>query len=275
MNNKLHLITASIIALGSSCSLMAQTDTIYRYSYLNGSNNGTFNYTNGFTISPGVNAPNEMNGANWSTLINSGRVWGTGHSTAVRAFDWAEDNQVNYLTTGATDGAATWYFSTNANTNAQSGTPGGTTFVNGFFDGESILGNANIIAIYDDQVVLFNPDAASGSTALSLYSVNTRVVTLSNFGFNTFTGGSLNGLTLESQMDRLIGAEDGYLWYLEGDGSAIAYGITSGLMVLDPTWTTFSGGLMDGISLSNALDSGHYLGIGAGPDFYFVASVIP
>lgn len=264
-----------ILAVLLQQPLQAQTDTIYKYSYINGSNNGTYNYTGGFTTPIGTNAPGEMAGKDWGSMIQSGRAWGTGHSNLVRAFDWLEDNQANYLTTGVTDGAATWYFSTNANTNAQSGTPGTTTFVGGVFAGQSILGNSNVIAVYDDQVLLYDLSAASGATALSLYSINTGFVTLSSFGFNTFTGGSLAGLTLGSQMNRLIGAEDGYLWYLEDDGSTIAYGITSGNMILDPTWTTFTGGLMDGVSLTAAIDSGHYLGIGAGPDFYFAASTIP
>ncbi len=265
----------SIPALLCSTANSKAQDAVYQYNYATGNLVNTYPFPTGFSNAIGVNAPTEMNGGTWADLVNSGRLWGTGHSTLVRNFDWAEDNQVNYLTTGATPGAATWYYSTNANTNAQSGTPLRTTFLGGFFDGQDILGNPNVIAVYDDQVVLYNPLAASDATSLSLYSVNTAVVTLANFGFNTFTGGPLDQQTFSSQLKNMIGAEDGYLWFLDPDGSFSTYGITTGVNVLDPTWTTFTGGMFDGMTLTDALDSGHYLGIGAGPDFYFVASVIP
>ncbi len=265
------LVAATAFAFGLSRA--EAQDTIYRYSYINGNLNGTFDYPTGFTTPVGTNAPTDLAGATWGELITSGQVWGTGHTNLVRAFDWAEDNQVNYLTTG---GVATWYFSTNANTNAQSGTPGRTTFFGGVFDGQSIIGNENIIAVYDDQVVLYNPSSGSDSTSLTLYSINTGVVTLASFGFNTFSGsGPLSGQTLSSQLPNLIGAEDGYLWFLDPDGSFSAYGITSGATVLNPLWTTFSDGPLDGMTLTQALDSGKYLGIGAGPDFYFTETTIP
>ncbi len=274
---KRNLLPATALAAITMAALGLATagaqDTIYRYSYINGNLNGTFDYPTGFATPVGTNAPTELAGATWADLIESGQVWGTGHTNLVRAFDWAEDNQVSYLTP---DGVATWYFSTNANTNAQSGTPGRTTFSGGVFDGQSIIGNQNIIAVYDDQVVLYNPSSGSDSTSLTLYSVNTGLATLVNFGFNTFSGaGPLSGLSLSSQLPNLIGAEDGYLWFLDPDGSFSAYGITSGATVLNPTWTTFTDGPMGGMTLTEALDSGKYLGIGAGPDFYFTETTIP
>ena len=145
---------ATAILLGGSLSLHAQTDFIEQYSYLNGTLFTTTPYTGGFTAPTGTNAPTGLAGANWATLLSTGQVWGTGHSNLVRAFDWAEDNQVNYLTPS---GVATWYFSTNANTNAQSGTPGSTTFVGGPFDGQSILGNSNILAVYLSLIHISEP----------------------------------------------------------------------------------------------------------------------
>lgn len=273
------IITVVLTALGLPCSLMAQTDILYRYSYSTGVFGSSINYTNGFSVtSTSPNAPTDMDGANWATLINSGRIWGPDHSPYVRAFDWVEDSEVNYL---STSGQATWYFSVGLNGNAQSGTsslgtPG--AFRNGPFDDQAILGNPNILAMVDDQVLLYDSTAASGSTALYLYNVNTRALTTSvnGFGFDTFTGGSFDGDAFASRLNRLIGVEDARLWYLDLDGSLISYsytGTTSG--AFDPTWTTLTGGLMDGMSLEAALDSGHYLGIGVSHYLYFTGSVIP
>lgn len=280
--NKLTMAPLAATALlaitglfGTAARSQAQTDAIYQYNFTGGLLTLTVNYTGGFTTAIGTNPPSSLDGKNWAAFVNSGRAWGSGHSTLVRSFDWVENTQADYLATNAA-AVTTWGYAILSNTNVSSLTPIPSTFTNGTFNGQNILGNSNVIAITDDQALLYNPAASSGAAALSLYNVNTGLLAQGDFGFNTFTGGSLNGLTLGSQMNRLIGAEDSNLWYLEANGSTIAYNINTGTVTADPTFTTLgSGGAVGGSTLAAALDSGHFLGIGSGQDLYFTGSILP
>ena len=265
----LTLLALSVFAGGTAG---AADDAVYRYDYATGSLTATYDFSGGFSHALGPNAPSAFNGATFGDLISSGRAWGTGHSSLIKAFDWVQNFRVNYLTE---DGTATWYYGIDENDNGHSGSPRTEVFVDGPFAGQAILGNQHLLALDDERVLLYNP-AATGNDFLALYTVDAGEMSFAPFGFTAFSGTApASGQTFASQLGRFIGAENGRLYYLDPDGSFSAYNILTGETVWDPTWTQFSGGLMDGLSLEDAFTGGHYLGIGNGPDFYFTASVIP
>ncbi|QHI69383.1 hypothetical protein [Tichowtungia aerotolerans] len=114
-------------------------------------------------------------------------------------------------------------------------------------NGENIVGNSGFVDMMDDGYYLVDADNTT-----SFYGVGG--VLAADYSWTQFSGGGdLDGLNPAAGLG--IAAEDG-LWYnLSLDGTLEAYYTATGARIFDYwTWTHFSGGVLNGHSLTDALD---------------------
>ncbi|QHI69377.1 hypothetical protein [Tichowtungia aerotolerans] len=114
-------------------------------------------------------------------------------------------------------------------------------------NGENIVGNSGFVDLMDDGYYLVDADDTT-----SFYGVGGALV--ADYSWTQFSGGGdLDGLNPAAGLG--IAAEDGFWYNLSLDGTLEAYYTTTGARTFDYwNWTHFSGGVLNGYSLTDALD---------------------
>ncbi len=209
----------------------------------------------------------------WLSLANSNQVLGNSSNRLTRARDLSEDWDINFIVPGVNDKNYwfNWYADNMSAYVARSAFP--LTLVNGPQAGASILNNQNLLAMGDDNSLWLNGD---GSLSYYNYPTGTLEFTTTT---KTFTSGpaSWKGTTVSSQVGKLIGYEEGQLYFLEGANTLQIFNYNLGFVRTDQF--AFDGDLA-GKSLADVIDgkvaNANYLGWDLGPIIAFTTtSTIP
>lgn len=243
---KLHLLLNAIILLASIHFSFADSEAL---NY----NGGTwgrhifYNVTNG-TVS---------SSAYYYTIANNGSLAGQnlefipGFNKGGRLISNSDSRHLLL----EDDGSLVAYYDLAQGASNLLNDPTWTTFPNGSFAGRTLTD------------VLTNEEyiGSSASVMYFLLSDGTRegYVWTTNGGLiydldqTTFSNGALAGQTFASQ--NFIEHDTGYNVILESDGTLIRYNNSLGLLD-DQSWTTFTGGELDGMSLTDAINGNLYMG---------------
>ncbi len=253
------VFTAIPIIAGQYATATYDASGVYLYHYACSVSQGTSSNGKGFTATPSENNrvrphqaiyaafPEVKTAAEaWTAYLNSNCVIGKG-TTLTKAWDVSEDYDYDFVTPNSTAGNMYWsnYYDNNlpvTNTWYWS-----STFVNGSHSGETVIGNHNILALIDDYYLMFDSDGS-----LSTYSIaNGQLVT--NYTWTTFSNGVFQGMALADTLQYMIGAEEGRLFFLQGDNTIIQYNLASASTVTFESSFTFNFGTYTGSNVNNDL----------------------
>ena len=207
----------------------------------------------------------------WVALMSSPHVIGNS-SNLTRARDVMEDFEINFVVPGVNDRNYwfNYYEDHSADFVWRHSHP--LTLLNGPQHGQSLMGNNNLLAMGNDNSMWLDADGS-----LSFYRYYTGTVDVDPKQ-TTFSGGASGwaGASLRSKLNTLIGYEQGYLYFLEGDSTLHVYGahtlghIRTGKFVFDGDLA----GRTLGEVVDGRVDGALYLGWDAGPVVAF-AGVTP
>ncbi len=241
-------------------TLAKADNAIYFYYYSSQSLTEFTEYPSGFAIADEPGAPTELNGKTWVELLNSPNSFGNSNQPAVAAFNWVYGSAVLYQNTPET----LWSFSVTQDLNEEYGSS--FTLNGGPLNSENIPGNPKLLGVgsilaflHEGQVIGYNSEGEFLENA---------------FAFETLTGGSYNGASLPSILDKVF-SFDSQIYVINPDGNAEMYDIFTGEsneILLD---MTFTGGPVDGMNFEQAIASGYFLGMNYTGGYYFLGEAIP
>lgn len=220
-------------------------------------------YVNTQNIWPSGFAGGALAGQDWSAAIATGHLIGNNQG-ATLAPDYVASQQILHYDPGST---VLTRYSTFQNPAAPGTTtvPLAATWVDGVHGGEAIHSTITV-GNYGTHTILY--DSADGS--LSDYSNSSTLALSADYEWTSFADGPLAGQTLASQLGNVFGTDLSVLQLLQSDGSYVRYDYATGALSSDPTWTTLTGGPLDGMSLEAALTGGQFLGSGGVTGLAFV-----
>lgn len=232
----------ALILMGGSVSAQSHTFA-YRFDY-----NGVQAYK--ADIRPSLNTEGRFPGTSsqrWAGLLSSGFVIG-GTRGLTRAADPSEDYEFNWY-----DPAGP----TNRNFYDQIDSSGADTSVltsdfprklqNGIHSGVEPLFSGNLLAMGDDNYMMYDPDGS-----VSIYNYPGGLLEGTDPAWTTFTGGAYGNQSLASRLGNMIGYEEGYMWFLEGENTIYGYGAFTGDGMVSYT-NNFTGDLA-GYSMRQLID---------------------
>lgn len=149
----------------------------------------------------------------WQQFLESDYILGKG-STKVRGWDYVEDWQINFINPDLDNYNP--YFDYLYTTSAQVSR---TTYPLILANGENVLGNDNILMMGDDNFLYLNSNGT-----LTLYNYPGGTVQ-TNYSWAAFGGGVWKDELLTDKLQYLIGYEEGYLFFLEGDSDITRYNL--------------------------------------------------
>lgn len=197
----------------------------------------------------------------WAALKTSENV--IGNSTSLtRARDFMEDWDINFVVPGVADKNYyfDWYTDNSTAYVFRSSFP--LTLVGGPQAGSALLKNQNLLAMGDDNSLWLDADGT-----LSYYNYPTGTLEFDSKK-TTFSNGPAGwtGSTVLSQLNKLIGYEEGKLYFLEGANTVQVFNYDLGYVRTDKF--AFDGDLA-GQSLADVIDgkvaNAAYLGWDLGP----------
>ncbi|MBH1987693.1 MAG: PEP-CTERM sorting domain-containing protein [Burkholderiales bacterium] len=205
----------------------------------------------------------------WAALSTSSSVIGNS-TNLTRARDFMEDWDINFVAPGVSDKNYffDWYTDNSTAYVARSAFP--LTLVGGPQAGSSLLNNQNLLAMGDDNSLWLDADGT-----LSYYNYPTGTLEFDS-SKTTFTTGPTGwmGSTVRSQLNKLIGYEEGKLYFLEGANTVQVFNYDLGHVRTDKFG--FDGDLA-GQSLADVIDgkvvNATYLGWDLGPVIARVTAV--
>lgn len=249
----------SLMLLATASAGYAQS-VIYRYNLTTGEHisNITLN-ASGIASSTQANNAG-LTGLNWLEVIQTGRL--LGQSTTIPRYQdlvGTSDRLVYVGTNGIT--YALDILSTNG---AVSNYRGASVFGNsGPHSGADYLSDL-LVSVNLTDVYFLDPDGS-----LSAYDISTGGLA-NDYTYTTLTGGNHAGSLEDALRSTYFGAPSasGNLYFINPDGTWDGYNRANGQYNTTSTWSTFSSGPLDGVSLLEALESGTYLGISNNSIFF-------
>ncbi len=228
-----------------------------------------------YDVAPDVNAQALFTGSSseqWKQLLESGYIVGTG-TNLVRGQDVSEDYHLNWINPEVSDRNYydNWWISGENLYVSSAGYP--RVLANqGPHAGASVIANPNLLAMGDDNYLFWDDD-----DTISVYNYPGGTLE-TNYSWTTFSTGYWNGESLKSKLNLLIGYEEGYLYFLEGNSLIVRYNLAG---TTNTTYTlTFANdsdlaGYTLGQLVDGEIDGFTYIGWDVGPVVIGVNAVIP
>lgn len=162
----------------------------------------------------------------WRSFLESDFLIGKG-TTLTRAWDIFEEFDYNFRTPNSAANSVYWsdYYTTYSSSTL-SWAP---TLSGGFHNGESPVGNNNLLALLDEHYLMYDPDGTLSAYRMGNGTLNPNY----ECTWTQFSDGFFQGRTLTDCLQYMIGAEDTTLFFLDGENTIIQYRLSS------PTTVTF------------------------------------
>jgi hypothetical protein len=275
-------VSARLLSIFALCMLPAaaigQTYT-YTYRFIDPISSGVA-LQQRYDVEPDVNAQALFSGTSserWTKLLESGYILGMG-TPLTRGQDVSEDFHLNWINPEVEDRNYydNWWV-TGEDLYVLSSLYPRTLANQGPHANASVISNPNLLAMGDDNYLFW--DEADGTISIYNYHGGTLET---DYTWTHFSGGYWDEESLESKLHLMIGYEESYLYFLEGDSTVVRYlvsGVAGGYSGLSYTVTFEETSDLAGYTLGQLVDGeidGYtYIGWDVGPVVIGVNAILP